>query len=94
MKKPPRKPALADHIRAALVKRPYWGPQSIARAVDATPHVVRVTASKHKIKFMDRYDVEREMDRLVDVVEGLEVGTYEQPVIMEQRRAEGADDSP
>lgn len=87
MKKTPRKPALADHIRAALVKRPYWGPQSIARVVDATPHVVRVTASKHKIKFMDRYDVEREMDRLVDVVEGLEAGTHGEEVELSETRS-------
>lgn len=60
---------LADRIKKILERRPYWGPQSIAREVGATPHVVRVTASRHKIKFMERYEVEREFDKVYDAVE-------------------------
>lgn len=63
---------LADRIRKILDRRPYWGPQSIARETGHTPHVIRVTASRHKIKFMDRYELEREMDQLVEAVEKLE----------------------
>ena len=63
---------LAHRIKQILARRPYWGPQTIAKEVGATPHVVRVTASRHKIKFMERYEVEREMDKLVEAVEKLE----------------------
>lgn len=65
---------LADRIKKILARRPYWGPQTIAREVGATPHVVRVTASRHEIRFMDRYELEREMDKLVEAVERLERG--------------------
>lgn len=71
---------LADRIRKILVRRPYWGPQSIAREVDATPHVVRVTASRHNIKFMDRYELEAEMDKLVEAVEKLERPAHGQEI--------------
>ena len=67
---------LADRIKKLLARRPYWGPQTIAREVKATPHVVRVTASRHEIRFMDRYELEREMDKLVEAVERLEGGTH------------------
>lgn len=63
---------LADRIRKILARRPYWGPQSIARETGATAHVVRVTASRHKIEFMDRYELEAEMDKLVEAIEKLE----------------------
>jgi hypothetical protein len=63
---------IADRIKKILERRPYWGPQSIAREIGATPQVVRVTASRHKIKFMDRYDLEREMDRLFEAVEKID----------------------
>lgn len=64
---------LADRIRKLLDKRPYWGPQSVARELKTTPRTIRVTASRHKIAFMDRYELEREMDKLVEAVEKLEV---------------------
>jgi hypothetical protein len=66
---------LADQIRKVLRRRPYWGPQSVAKAVGATAHVVRVTASKHEIRFMDRYEVEQYADALVSAIEKLEGGT-------------------
>ena len=62
---------LADRIRQVLVRRPYWGPKSVAREIGATPHVVRVTASRHKIAFKDRYTLEAEMDKLVAAIEKL-----------------------
>jgi hypothetical protein len=66
---------LADDIRHVLRRRPYWGPQSVAKAIGATAHVVRVTASRENIRFMDRYDVEAYADALVDAIEKLEGGT-------------------
>jgi hypothetical protein len=72
---------LADQIRKVLRRRPYWGPQSVAKVVGASAHVVRVTASKHEIRFMDRYEVEQYADALVGAIEKLEgadVGSQEQ----------------
>lgn len=63
---------LHDRIRQILRKRPYWGPQSVAKAAGTTPHVVRVVASREKIKFMDRYQVEAYVDKLVDAIEKME----------------------
>jgi hypothetical protein len=63
---------LHERIRQILKKRPYWGPQSVAKAAGTTSHVVRVVASREKIKFMDRYEVEAYVDRLVEVIEKLE----------------------
>jgi hypothetical protein len=63
---------LADRIRQTLRRRPYWGPQSVAKALGSTPHVVRVVASKHEIRFMDRYAVEQFADSLVAAIERLE----------------------
>lgn len=60
---------LADRIRKILERRPYWGPQTIAREVQASPHVVRVTASRHEISFMDRYEVEAYTDQLLAAIE-------------------------
>lgn len=64
---------LADRIRKVLSRRPYWGPRSVAQALDADYQVVRVTASREKIKFMDRYEVEAYVNGLVEAVEKLEV---------------------
>jgi hypothetical protein len=63
---------LEQRIRQILRRRPYWGPQSVAKALSTTPHVVRVVASKHKIAFMDRYEVEQYADALVNAIEKLE----------------------
>lgn len=62
---------LADRIRKILKDRPYWGPQSVAKAAGTDSRTVRVTASRHKIKFMDRYEAEAYTDRLVEAVEKL-----------------------
>jgi hypothetical protein len=66
-------PMLADRIRQILRRRPYWGPQTVAKAAGASSHVVRVVASREKIAFMDRYEVEAYVDALVDRIEALEV---------------------
>jgi hypothetical protein len=63
---------LHERIRSILRKRPYWGPQSVAKAAGTSAHVVRVVASREKIKFMDRYEVEAFADTLVEVIEKLE----------------------
>jgi hypothetical protein len=63
---------LEDRIRQILSQRPHWGPQSIAKATGATPRVVRVTASRKGIPFMDRYEVEAHADQLVLKIEQLE----------------------
>lgn len=63
---------LHDRIRNILKKRPYWGPQSVAKEAGTSAHVVRVVASREKIKFMDRYEVEAFTDKLVDLIEKLE----------------------
>ena len=60
---------IRERIISLLKRRPYWGPQTVAKAVGASPQVVRVTASRAGIKFMDRYEVEREMDKLVEALE-------------------------
>ncbi len=60
---------LHDRIRQILKRRPYWGPQSVAKAAGTSPHVVRVVASREKIKFMDRYEVEGYVDKLVETIE-------------------------
>jgi hypothetical protein len=62
---------LAERIKRILKDRPYWGPQSVAKAAGCSSHVVRVVASREKIKFMDRYQVEAYTDQLVAAVEKL-----------------------
>jgi hypothetical protein len=63
---------LHDRIRQSLKRRPYWGPQSVAKAAGTSPPVVRVVASREKIKFMDRYEVEGYVDKLVETIEKIE----------------------
>lgn len=48
----------ADRIRALLAERPYLGPQTMAQILKTTPQVIRVVASRERIKLMDRYEVE------------------------------------
>lgn len=64
---------LHERIRQILKRRPYWGPQSVAKAAGTSAHVVRVVASREKIKFMDRYEVEAYVDQLVETIEKLGV---------------------
>jgi hypothetical protein len=63
---------LKDRIIKTLKRRPYWGPQSVAKALGTTPQVVRVVASRENIKFMDRYEVETYVDALVETIEKME----------------------
>jgi hypothetical protein len=62
---------LADRIRKVLKRRPYWGAETIAENLGTSAKVIRVVASKHEIKLMTRYEVEKYMDPLVDAVEKL-----------------------
>lgn len=62
---------LADRIRKVLKRRPYWGAETIAEHIGTSAKVIRVVASKHDIKLMTRYEVEKYMDPLVDAVEKL-----------------------
>jgi uncharacterized protein YqiB (DUF1249 family) len=60
---------LKDRIEETLKKRPYWGVQSVAKALGKDPAVIRVTASKSEIRFMDRYEVEAYVDKLVNLLD-------------------------
>ena len=60
---------LADRIRKVLKRRPYWGAETIAVHLGTSAKVIRVVASKHDIKLMTRYEVEKYVDPLVDAVE-------------------------
>ena len=62
---------LKDRIRKILQRRPYWGPQTVAKAAGTNARVVRVVASREGIKMMDRYEVEAYVDKLVDTIEKL-----------------------
>jgi hypothetical protein len=71
------KPTQTELIRQTLERRPYWGPQTVARHLNIDPRVVRVVASRESIKFMDRYEVEKYIDPLVDMMEKMESGDGE-----------------
>lgn len=60
---------LKDRIRKILQRRPYWGPQTVAKAAGTDVRVIRVVASREGIKMMDRYEVEAYVDQLVDMIE-------------------------
>jgi hypothetical protein len=62
---------LTERIQKALSRRPWWGAETLARELGTTPKTIRVVASKARINLMTRYEVEAELDRLVDVVENL-----------------------
>lgn len=66
---------LAERIQKALARRPWWGAETLARELGTTSKTIRVVASKAGIELMTRYEVEAELDRLVDVVEKLGGGT-------------------
>lgn len=53
---------LATRIRETLAKHPYWSPKRVAQALGTSARVISVTASREKIRFMDRDDVEDWMD--------------------------------
>jgi hypothetical protein len=62
---------LVERINKALARRPWWGAETLARELGTTPKTVRVVASKAGIQLMTRYDVEAELDRLVETIEKL-----------------------
>lgn len=73
---------LKDRIRKILQRRPYWGPQTVAKAAGTDVRVIRVVASREGIKMMDRYEVEAYVDKLVDTIEkmgGTATGEDEHP---------------
>lgn len=53
---------LATRIRETLAKHPYWSPKRVAQALGTSARVISVTASREKIRFMDRDDVEDWVD--------------------------------
>ena len=53
---------LATRIRETLAKHPYWSPKRVAQALGNSARVISVTASREKIRFMDRDDVEDWVD--------------------------------
>jgi len=63
---------LADRIRLALSRRPYWGAQTLADHLGTSPRVIRTVAARHRIDLMDRHDVERYVDSLMEVLSKLE----------------------
>lgn len=60
---------LIDRIRTALARRPWWGAETLARKFRTTPRTIRTTASKHAVALMTRYEVEAELDQLVEALE-------------------------
>lgn len=62
---------LRQRILDTLRRRPYWGPQSVAREVGTSVGTVRSVASREGIAFMDRYQVEAYADKLVAAVENI-----------------------
>lgn len=63
---------LATKIREILHRHPHWGPMRVAEAINETAKFktsarsITVTASREKIRFMDRRDLEDFADRLLD----------------------------
>lgn len=53
---------LATRIRETLAKHPYWSPKRVEHALGTSARVISVTASREKIRFMDRDDVEDWVD--------------------------------
>ena len=66
---------LKDRIIDILDRRPYWGPQTVAKAAGTTNGVVRSTAAREGIKFMDRYEAEAYMDSIMEVLEKARAGS-------------------
>jgi hypothetical protein len=66
-------------IKQALARRRWWGAETLAVHLNTTPRTIRSVASKAGIRLMTRYDVEAELDRLVEIIEklGVDDGTKE-----------------
>jgi repressor of nif and glnA expression len=60
---------LSDRIMTLLKRRPYLGAQTLARELKTSPRVITTTAHRYKIHLMDRYEVERYADALLEAIE-------------------------
>lgn len=54
--------SLKSDILKTLRRRPYWGATRVAEHLGISQNVVSVTASRNKIKFMTRREVEDWID--------------------------------
>lgn len=54
--------SLATRIKQTLRRKPHWGYKRIAEHLGVDHKVVSVTASRHKIKFLTREDLEKMLD--------------------------------
>ena len=54
--------SLSTQIKDTLTEKPYWSVSRVAEYLGVKRNVVSVTASRHKIKFMDRRQVEDWID--------------------------------
>lgn len=56
---------LEQRIRALLEAHPHWSPKRVAEELQTSARVITVTASRKKIRFMDRSEVEDYIDGLL-----------------------------
>jgi len=54
---------IADSIKKLLREKPYWSASRIAEELGVTRNCVSVVASRHKIKFMSRRELEDWVDQ-------------------------------
>lgn len=53
---------LSQRIKAVLRKHPHWSAKRVAEHLDVDSNVISVTATRSKIKFMSRREVEDWID--------------------------------
>lgn len=53
---------IADNIKKLLREKPYWSASRVAEELDLSRNCVSVVASRHKIKFMTRRELEDWVD--------------------------------
>lgn len=53
---------IVDSIKKLLREKPYWSANRIADELGLTRSCVSVVASRHKIRFMSRQDIEEWLD--------------------------------
>jgi hypothetical protein len=53
---------IADNIKKLLHEKPYWSASRVAEELDLSRNCVSVVASRHKIKFMTRRELEDWVD--------------------------------
>lgn len=66
---------IEKRMRDLLAERPYLGSKTLASLLGTSPSVIRVTATRAKIRLMDRYAVEAFLDSLVHTIRALEQNT-------------------